>query len=236
MTRQSYYPTRQAEQAVWLENFRLKLPSLAPALAVPAARVTEAVADARWLVHLLVTWLEAVRTHGRAATGALEQAQTGSGDGLLVLPAFTSPPLPAGVAVRPAGSLRRIFQLVAELRENAAITPAVRADLGIEGRGETAPDFDTVRPKIAATLTAAGVRVDWGWQGWAKFLDQCEIQVDRGDGQGWRVLTFDTTPGYLDTTPLPAVLTRWKYRAIYRVDDAPVGGWSAEAAVTPGGG
>ena len=33
------------------------------------------------------------------------------------------------------------------------------------------------------------------------------------------VLTYDTTPGYTDTTPFPATLTKWKYRAIYRVDD-----------------
>jgi hypothetical protein len=62
-----------------------------------------------------------------------------------------------------------------------------------------------------------------------------EIQVDRGDGKGWAVLTFDTTPGYLDTTPFPAALTKWKYRAIYRVDDHQVGQWSAEASVSVGG-
>jgi len=35
--------------------------------------------------------------------------------------------------------------------------------------------------------------------------------------------------------PGPATLTRWKNRAIYRVDDAHIGGWSAEAAVNLGG-
>ena len=54
-------------------------------------------------------------------------------------------------------------------------------------------------------------------------------------GQGWRILTFDTTPGSTDNTPAPAVLTRWKYRAIYRTDDVQAGGWSAEASVSLGG-
>ncbi len=31
---------------------------------------------------------------------------------------------------------------------------------------------------------------------------------------GWTLLTIDTTPGYTDTAPHPATLTRWTYRAI----------------------
>ncbi len=69
----------------------------------------------------------------------------------------------------------------------------------------------------------------------APFLDQCELQVDRAGGKGFIVLTFDTTPGYTDTTPFPAALTKWKYRDIYRVDDHQVGQWSAEVSVNVGG-
>ena len=54
-----------------------------------------------------------------------------------------------------------------------------------------------------------------------------EIQTDRGDGQGWVPLVFDTKPDYIDSTPFSAALTRWKYRGIYRgiyrVNDAQVG-------------
>lgn len=49
------------------------------------------------------------------------------------------------------------------------------------------------------------------------------------------MLTYDTTPGYIDTAAQPATLTKWKYRAIYRVDDARFGLWSAEVSVTVGG-
>jgi len=58
--------------------------------------------------------------------------------------------------------------------------------------------------------------------------------VDCADGRGWVVLTFDTTPGYLDTTPFPVALTKWKYRAIYLVDDHQVCQWRAEASVNVG--
>lgn len=233
MKRQNYYPSRQADQAVWLENFRLKLALHAAALGLPAQRVTDTIADARWLVYLIVSWLEAVRTHGKAATNALEQAQ--SGEGALTLPAFTAPALPDGVIARPAGALSRIFDLVAELKENNTCTEPMCVDLGILGSPEAAVDLNTVRPNITAIVTAAGVQLGWGWQGLSKFLDQCEIQVDRADGKGWVVLTYDTTPGYLDTTPFPATLTKWKYRAIYRVNDSQVGQWSSEASVSVGG-
>jgi hypothetical protein len=62
-----------------------------------------------------------------------------------------------------------------------------------------------------------------------------EIQGNRGDGKGWVFLTFDTTPNYTDTFPLPATPTKWKYRAIYRVGDAQVGIWSNTVEITVGG-
>jgi hypothetical protein len=38
-----------------------------------------------------------------------------------------------------------------------------------------------------------------------------------------------------DSIHFPATPTKWKYRAIYRLDDAQVGLWSAEVSVTVGG-
>lgn len=235
MKRQDYYPTRQAEQAVWLENFSEKLPRLAIEMDLDQGKVQEALDDAHWLSYLIVNWLEAVRTYSKAATDTLETAQTGTGDKLMNLPVLT-PPIPkSGVNARKPGALRRIFDLAAAIRGNPACTPAIKAELRLEGVAQSGPNPDTLRPVITANVTASGVNIDWNWQGWSKFLDQCEIQVDRGDGQGWRILTFDTTPGYVDTTPAPAVHTRWKYRAIYHAGDATVGGWSADAAVSLGG-
>jgi len=232
MKRQDFYPSRQADQAVWLENFRLKLTLYAAALGLSPQRTADSIADARWLVYLIVSWLESVRTHGKAATSALSQAQSGSGP--LALPTFTPAALPDGVVARPAGALDRIFSLVAELKGNEACTEPMAVDLGILGALAPAPDMSVIQPVISATALTNGVQINWSWQGWAKFLDQCEIHVDRSDGKGWTILTFDTTPGYLDTTPAPTSFTQWKYRAIFRLDDAQVGQWSAEVSVSVG--
>ena len=57
-----------------------------------------------------------------------------------------------------------------------------------------------------------------------------ELQVDRGDGKGFVFLTYNTTPGYTDTAPLPVAPVKWTYRGIYRV-----GVWSKPVSVTVGG-
>jgi hypothetical protein len=58
------------------------------------------------------------------------------------------------------------------------------------------------------------------------------IEVDR-DGTGWDFLAIDTSPHYIDTFagPGPGASALWKYRAIYVLDDAPVGLWSATAEI-----
>lgn len=89
------------------------------------------------------------------------------------------------------------------------------------------------RRSVSAPQVAAAAVPGWGWQGFSAFLDMLEIQVDRGTG--WGPLAFDTTPNYTDTAPFPATPARWKYRAIYRLNDAQVGVWSAEASITVGG-
>jgi hypothetical protein len=114
---------------------------------------------------------------------------------------------------------------------------AVRSTAGGKVRLQARHGFQPAgqRKRGSPFFSAVGVQMDWGWQGLVKHLDQCELQVDRADAKGWVVLNFDTTPGYTDTTPFPAALTKWKYRAIYRVDDHPVGQWSAEVNVNVDG-
>ena len=63
-------------------------------------------------------------------------------------------------------------------------------------------------------------------------IDLIEFPVDPGDGL--KLLAYDSVPGNIDTVPFPAALTKWHYRAIYRVDDHAVGQWSNPVSVTVG--
>jgi hypothetical protein len=137
------------------------------------------------------------------------------------------PVLPAGFpAAVPAGIVARFRALVKRLKAIASCTPTIRQALGIEGTEQTGPDMAILQAILTLSIIGNAVLIGWGWQGFSAFLDMLEIQVDRGDGKGWVFLTYDTTPNYTDTFPLPATPAKWKYRAIYRVGDAQVGVWS----------
>jgi hypothetical protein len=235
MRRQAYYPSKIADQITWLENFRNKLPGYQAALGLSAGQVTAAVADARWLVHVMLTWQPAVKAWAQAATDAVALALSGDGTALMALPVFTAPALPAGVTATNTGALNRLFALVQAIKATTGYTEAVGTDLGLVGAQQTAPDLATIRPEFSVSLQGTQPFIDWKWDGNSAFLDMMELQVDRNDGKGWQPLAFDTTPGYLDTAPLPAVPTKWKYRGIYRVGDHPVGVWSNEVSIIVGG-
>jgi hypothetical protein len=106
MKHNSYYPTKQADQILWLVNFNNKLASRATALGLTTGQVTAATADCGWLIYVLQTWLNAVRTWALACTDASIAAQTGTG-GTQVLPVFTAPALPTGVTAVTPGVLTR---------------------------------------------------------------------------------------------------------------------------------
>lgn len=232
MIRNAYYPRKAADQVTWLGNFRNKLPDHATALSLAAGTVTAAQADCDWLIHLLGTWLPAVRTFSESSTSAIAEANSGTGSTPQTLPTFTAPA--GGTAVNP-GALDRIFTLVQNLRNNPACTDVIANDLGLFGTAQSEPDWDVFGPVLKITRAPAGITVGWGWQGKHAFLDQIEIQVDRGDGKGFVPLTIDNTPGYVDIEPIPAAPTKWQYRAIYRIGDQRVGQWSAIASVIVGG-
>jgi len=241
MKRQNYYPTATARQVEWLQNLANKLAGHAPGLGVSVAECAAAIAAARWLIYVLGSWLPAVRAWQKSCTDAAEQAQTGTTGAVLALPVFTAPPLPGPSGTLPAvvpvadGALALIFDLVGEIKQSDTKTDAILTDLGVIGAQETAPDYATLQAILTATISGSHANLGWDWQGNGKFLDQIELQVDRADAKGFRILAFDTTPGYTDTTPFPATPTVWKYRAIYRVNDAQVGQWSATVSATVGG-
>ena len=232
MRHNTYYPLRQSDQIVWLTNFCNKLAGYTAALGLTAGQLTAAQADCGWLTYVLQSWLPASRAWGMAGTDAAAAAQTGMGAVAMTLPVFTAPALPPGVAPVLPGALNRLFALIQIIKDSGKATEAMATDLGIIGSEAAAPNFTTLQPNLKARATASGVEIDWGWSGFAAFLDALLIQVDRGDGQGYRLLVHDTTPGYKDTAPPPAALTRWSYRAIYIKDDAQVGLWSNPVNVT----
>ena len=235
MKRNTYFPSRQAEQILWLSNYANKLPGYTTTLGLTAGQVTAIVADCNWLIYVLQTWLPTVRNWALAGTDAVTEAQTGTGAAALVLPVFTAPALPTGVVSVNPGALNRIFALAQIIKDSGKSTEAINTNLGLIGSAQTAPDVATLKPVISVSISGTLVNVKWGWGGNGSFLDSCEILVDRG--AGFVLLTIDTTPNYTDTQPFPAAgqSALWKYKAIYRQGDQRVGQWSDVVSVAVAG-
>lgn len=237
MRHQDYYPIRVGDQIIWLTNLYQKLPNYATNLGLSAPELAEIIADVRWYIYVIEKWVPAVRAYNQAVTAAAKAVASGNG-GLVPLPVFTAPALPGAEGTLPAvtprteGVLTRLFDAIAEWKENNNCTDTMCEDLGIIGSTESGPDLDTITPEITATRSGSTVDIKWNWQGASRYLDSCEIEVDRGTG--WALLTIDTTPGYTDTAAQPATPAIWKYRAIYRVNDARTGQWSQEVSIITG--
>ncbi len=146
-----------------------------------------------------------------------------------------APALPAAVPPVDPGIESRFRALVRRLKASPAYNVSIGEALGIEGTQPSGPDMATIQPDISARISGTEVQVKWGWGGQRESLNMCELQVDRGDGKGFVLLAFDTTPNYNDSTPFPIAPAKWTYRAIYHAGDQRVGQWSKPVSVAVGG-
>jgi hypothetical protein len=232
MKHQNYYPRRIGDRIAWLVNYADKLPGKATVLGLTPAQVSAIVADCLWLAYVLQHWADSVQSFSAGSTKTTTAAQTGTGSTPVVLNTHTAPDLPTGVTPQLPGSLTRIFASVQQIKTSGKCDDATAAELGIVGTAMIAPDLTVLLPLITVLLMSGHVVIKWGWQGFSAYLDSCEIWVDRGDGKGFVFLTIDTTPNYTDTQALPAVAAKWTYKAIYRMDEAQAGLWSAPASIS----
>ena len=212
-----------------LQTFKGGIGTYSAVIGVTAAQITAQAADAAYFDYTLQC-MDIMANGSLQWTGWKNLTRSGG-----TPPASGAPVAPVFPTMVPAvapGIEARFRALVQSIKTNAGYNATIGLALGIEGAQQTGPDLTTIQPVIDAMISGNHVNVKWGWGGNSAFLDICELQVDRGDGKGFVLLAFDTTPGYTDTQPFPAAPVTWTYRAIYRVDDAQVGVWSQPASVT----
>ena len=212
-----------------LQTFKNGIGNYAAAIGVTAEQITAQAADA---AHLDYT-IKCMTLMGNAAQqwrGWKTLVRGGGNPPASGAP--VAPVLPAAVRAVAPGIEPRFRALVQLIKANPGYNETIGLALGIEGAQQTGPDLTAIQPAITAVISGNQVNVKWGWGGNSAYLDLCEIQVDRGDGKGFVLLAYDTTPGYTDTQPFPATPATWTYRAIYRVGDRQVGHWSLPVSVT----
>src|SRR5207302_50339 len=107
------------------------------------------------------------------------EAQSGGGNAPMVLPVFTPPALPAGVAAVFAGALNRIFAFVQLIKNSSADTAAIDSDLGIVGSAQVSVNLAELQPVITAKVSGNHADIGWSWGGHRNDVDLLQIQVDR---------------------------------------------------------
>ena len=213
-----------------LQTFNTAIPPYATTLGLAPAVVTAQAADADYYSYTLQC--QQIMLGGSRQWTAWKDLVRYGGDlppsGAPVAPVFPTavPPVAPGIEVR-------FRALVRQIKAHPSYNVAMGEALGIEGAQQAGPNYSTVQPIITATISGTHVEIGWNWGGYANFLDQLELEVDRG--QGFVLLAIDTTPGYTDNQPFPAAPAKWTYRAIYRLGDSRVGQWSNPVSVTVGG-
>jgi hypothetical protein len=230
MQRQKYYPSRIADQIVWLSNYADKAPDYLTAVGMGALG-TPTVTDARWLIYVLGLWLTDVRSFNRAATEDIELALAGPGSGApMVLTEFTVPGLPPNTTPVEAGALTRIFKVVAQFKEATGYTTAMGEDLGVIGAEDTA-DHPTPKYSLALGQGAGCQCVDISF---TKYTHQgVYIESKRGTGN-WEFVAIDTEKPYTDDRPLsnPAQPEVREYRLRFWDKGTPNGPWSEVQKIT----
>jgi hypothetical protein len=212
-----------------LQTFKNGIGNYAAVIGVTAAQIAGQAADALYFDYTL-------KCYKIMANAALQwtgwKNLTRAGGTPPVSGAPVAPVFPTAVPAVAPGIEVRFRALVQLIKANANYNETIGLALGIEGAQQVGPDLTTIQPVIDALIFGNHVNVKWGWGGNGAYLDLCELQVDRGDGKGYVLLAFDTTPGYTDTQPFPTTPATWTYRAIYRVGDNQVGVWSLPVSVT----
>lgn len=225
MAKQDYIKTRDVEFSAQLQLFKSNIAIYSAALGLTPAQMTAQAADADAFRYALdcqdlcsncaqqwTAWRDLTRYGGSGST---------TDPGVAVFPTHVTP-----VA---SGVEKRFRDLVKQIKSSPAYNVSIGEVLGIEGSQKPGPDFTTFGPELSLEVTGTAVFVRWGWRGFADYLQFIEIQVDRGTG--FLPLVFDSTPNYLDTTPLPAEPQTWTYRAIYRHGEQRVGQWSPPVSI-----
>jgi len=226
----SYFlPSDDGGKADLLDHLAATLPKYADLFTLSAEALAIRQADAfafRYALHT-ANDMQAYAQHSTVFKNLLRDGGDGSGD--WPLPPTVSQPVPSAVA---PGIIPRLTALAAWLKAQPNYTQAIGQDLWLVGSTQVI-EPSTWKPTLSIQSQAGHPVIGWT-KGKATAL---EIWIDRNDGNGFVLLTISTAPNTTDNSPLPAPGTSalWKYKAIFRLRDEPVGQWSDGVSVTVGG-
>jgi len=224
-----FLPSDDSGKADLLDHLAASLPKYTKLFGLTSDMLAQRQTDALAFRHALHTADEAqaYAQHRTAYKNLLRDGGDGSSN--WPLPLTFSQADPSAVTL---GIIPRLTGFVTWLKTQPGYTEAIGQDLWLVGAKQV---LDPSTWKPALIIQPQGGHPVIGWtKGKASGV---EILVDRGDGQGFVLLTISITPPTTDNSPLPAPGTSavWKYKAIYHRGDKQVGDWSDVVSIAVGG-
>ena len=230
MAKADYIKKKETDFAAQLITFKNNIGDYKVLLGLTTDQVNAQAADADYF-NQVICCQDIAANHAQQRTAWKNIVRHG-GDvpatGIPVAPTYPS----AIVAVAP-GVEARFRDLCNLIKAHPAHNDGISAALGISGESAAMPDLALVKPSFTLEVSGDHVHLRWKWDGLSQWVDALEFLVDRG--AGYTHLVTDTTPNYIDGTPLPATPQKWTYKAIFKLGDARIGQWSDEGSITVGG-
>jgi len=229
MTTSPYMPKSDDDRADLLEHIVATLPKYITLLEINAQDFDGLQADSAAFRYALQT-MGIMQAYSQAWTTTKNHLRDGGSIGSVDWPMLPTLPQPIPAMVKP-GIISRLSALVARIKSHRNYTTAIGYDLWLIG-GEQKIDPTTWKPALSIYLQAGHPVIVWA-KGKASAL---EIWVDRTDNNNFVLLAVNNEPNTNDTTPLPPAGSSavWKYKAIYRLHDEPVGQWSNVISIAVG--
>jgi hypothetical protein len=198
MSSNSFFPTTEAGQIVWLTNYALKLPSNGSVCGIGDEEITGTVSDVQYYVWMLQDWYPAMQRNAREATVFKLLMIGGNGSNSASLPQAATFPEPPTVPV--PGIQKRLFSQIARIKASLNYNQAIGQNLGVIAIPNTVehpvPEFT-----VMVELGAIGSRVRIDFKKYGHDGIWIESRINGGD---WAFLAIDTIKPYLDERPLLA--------------------------------
>jgi hypothetical protein len=227
MKRNYFMPSEDAGKELWLKNFAAKLSAYAAKYNLTEEEVADMVKSALYFTYLL-DYKNQFKDYIKKLTDYKNEMRSNADNITSVppdAPVFTVVPLMVkpGIFVRAASLVRRI-------KGHVNYTTADGNDLNIETTPLVKPDSASMKPELKIQMVQGGhPEIVWKKNG----MDALEIHVDR-NGEGFFFLDIDLKPNFVDETLLPEIPERWRYKAIYKLNNKYIGHWSDVTTVIVG--
>jgi hypothetical protein len=198
MSTNSFFPSTEDAQIVWLSHYILKLPIDGPTCGISAEEIASTQQDINYWTWILQSWHPATQRDAKEATAHKQLMVAGMGNSSLTQPLPT--PFPSPPQAPEPNMQKRLFSQIARIKASLNYTDVIGHDLGIIASANTVQHL-TPMPTANVELgeTGSRVRIDFIKHGHDGIW--IESRINGGD---WVFLAINTIKPYYDERPLAA--------------------------------